>query len=80
MPQSHYDRSLMKEKMKWLDSKIIYPISNSSWVSPIRCVPKKGRLTIVVNQNNELIPTKIGYRLQKTQQNHQKNSFSLTLY
>nr|GEX67897.1 reverse transcriptase domain-containing protein [Tanacetum cinerariifolium] len=27
------------------------------WVSPIHCVPKKGRITVVDNENNELIPT-----------------------
>nr|GEZ61168.1 reverse transcriptase domain-containing protein [Tanacetum cinerariifolium] len=26
------------------------------WVSPIHCVPKKGRITVVENENNELIP------------------------
>ena len=31
-----------KEVIKWLDAGIIYPISDSSWVSPIQCVPKKG--------------------------------------
>jgi len=31
-----------KEIIKWLDAGIIYPISGSSWVSPVYCVPKKG--------------------------------------
>jgi len=30
-----------KEIIKWLDAGIIYPISDSSWVSPVQCVPKK---------------------------------------
>jgi hypothetical protein len=30
-----------KEVLKWLDAGIIYPISSSSWVSPVQCVPKK---------------------------------------
>ena len=30
-----------KEIIKWLDAGIIYPISDSSWVSPMQCVPKK---------------------------------------
>nr|GEX39196.1 reverse transcriptase domain-containing protein [Tanacetum cinerariifolium] len=31
------------------------------WVSPIHCVPKKGGITVVENENNELIPTCIVY-------------------
>ncbi|XP_062076221.1 uncharacterized protein LOC133780582 [Humulus lupulus] len=46
------------EIIKWLDYGIVYPISDSSWVSPIQCVPKKGGVTVVANQNNELIPTR----------------------
>ena len=46
-----------KEIIKWLDAGIIYPISDSSWVSPVQCVPKKGGITVVENGNNELIPT-----------------------
>nr|GEV60880.1 reverse transcriptase domain-containing protein [Tanacetum cinerariifolium] len=33
---------IKKEVIKLLDAKMIYPISDSSWVSPIHCVPKKG--------------------------------------
>ena len=45
-----------KEVVKLLDAGIIYPISDSTWVSPIQVVPKKGGITIVKNDNNELIP------------------------
>ncbi|XP_075099043.1 uncharacterized protein LOC142175930 [Nicotiana tabacum] len=31
-----------KEVIKWLDGGIIFPISDSNWVSPVQCVPKKG--------------------------------------
>ncbi|PHU15956.1 hypothetical protein BC332_17161 [Capsicum chinense] len=34
----------------------MYPISNSKWVSPVQCVPKKGDMTVVANEKNELIP------------------------
>ena len=53
------------EIIKWLDAGIIYPISDSNWVSPIQVVPKKGGMTVVKNENNELIPTKtvIGWRV-----------------
>ncbi|KAK8956680.1 hypothetical protein KSP39_PZI001268 [Platanthera zijinensis] len=49
---------VMKEIIKWLDAGIIYPISDSKWVSPVHYVPKKGGMTIVENENNELIPTR----------------------
>nr|GEU64419.1 reverse transcriptase domain-containing protein [Tanacetum cinerariifolium] len=29
------------------------------WVSPIHCVPKKGGMIVVANENNELIPTRL---------------------
>nr|GEV02824.1 DNA-directed DNA polymerase [Tanacetum cinerariifolium] len=48
---------IKKEVIKLLDAGMIYLISDSLWVSPIHCVPKKGRITIVENENNELIPT-----------------------
>ncbi|GJW31442.1 DNA-directed DNA polymerase [Tanacetum coccineum] len=46
------------EIVKLLDSDLIYPISDSSWVNPIHVVPKKGRMTVVLNDNNELIPSR----------------------
>ena len=54
-----------KEIIKWLDAGIIYPISDSSWVSPVQCVPKNGGITVVANENNELIPTRTvtGWRI-----------------
>nr|GEX48720.1 hypothetical protein [Tanacetum cinerariifolium] len=45
--------------IKLLDADMIYPISDSPWVRPIHCVPKKGGMTIVANENNELIPTRL---------------------
>ncbi|GKE12644.1 DNA-directed DNA polymerase [Tanacetum coccineum] len=49
---------LKNEIVKMLDSGLIYPISDSSWVSPIYVVPKKGGMTVVLNDNNELIPSR----------------------
>ncbi|GKB60236.1 reverse transcriptase domain-containing protein [Tanacetum coccineum] len=37
----------------------IYPISDSPWVSPIHCVPKKGGMIVIANEENELIPTRL---------------------
>ena len=48
-----------KEVLKLLDTGIFYPISDSSWVSPVQVVPKKGGVTVVENENNELIPTRM---------------------
>ncbi|GKG56969.1 hypothetical protein Tco_0582320, partial [Tanacetum coccineum] len=48
---------IKKEVIKLLDAGLIYPTSDSLWVSPVHCVPKKGGMTVVKNENNELIPT-----------------------
>nr|GFA37170.1 reverse transcriptase domain-containing protein [Tanacetum cinerariifolium] len=48
-----------KEVEKLLDARLIYPISDSPWVSSVHCVPKKGGLTVVENEENELIPTRL---------------------
>nr|GEZ07566.1 DNA-directed DNA polymerase [Tanacetum cinerariifolium] len=45
-----------KEVIKLLNAGLIYPISDSPWVSPVHCVPKKGGMTVVENKDNELIP------------------------
>ncbi|CAN6483242.1 unnamed protein product [Victoria cruziana] len=47
-----------KEIIKWLDAGIIFPISDSEWVSPVQVVPKKSGLTVVKNEHWEEIPTK----------------------
>ncbi|KAL4308125.1 hypothetical protein GQ457_01G012990 [Hibiscus cannabinus] len=49
---------VMKEIIKWLDAGIIFPISDSAWVSPVQCVPKKRGMNVVSNEKNELIPTR----------------------
>ncbi|GKD65375.1 reverse transcriptase domain-containing protein, partial [Tanacetum coccineum] len=56
---------IKKEVIKLLDARMIYPISDSPWVSPVHCVPKKGGMTVVANENNELIPTRLvtGWRV-----------------
>nr|GEY18958.1 reverse transcriptase domain-containing protein [Tanacetum cinerariifolium] len=50
---------IKKEVEKLLDAGLIYPISDSPWVSPVHCVPKKGGFIIVKNEENELIPTRL---------------------
>ena len=53
------------EVIKLLDAGIIYPISNSKWVSPTQVVPKKSNITRVKNAIDELIPTHLvtGWRI-----------------
>ncbi|KAM2270606.1 hypothetical protein ACFXTI_038040 [Malus domestica] len=48
-----------KEIIKLLDCGVIYPISDSKWVSPVQCVPKKSGVTVVANAENELVPQRI---------------------
>ena len=47
-----------KEVLKLLEAGLIYPISDSAWVSPVQVVPKKGGMTVVRNEKNDLIPTR----------------------
>ncbi|GJX87218.1 reverse transcriptase domain-containing protein [Tanacetum coccineum] len=56
---------IKKEVEKLLDAGLIYPISDSPWVSPVHCVPKKGGMTVVKNEENELVPTRLvtGWRV-----------------
>jgi hypothetical protein len=54
-----------KEVIKLLEAGIIYPIADSKWVSHVQCVPKKGGITIVPNDENKLVAqcTVTGYRM-----------------
>ena len=54
-----------KEVLKLLDVGIIYPISDSKWVSPTQVVLKKAGITVIPNSKGELIPTRVttGWRM-----------------
>ena len=54
-----------KEILKLLEAGIIYPVADSEWVSHVHCVPKKGGITVVPNDKDELIPQRIitSYRM-----------------
>nr|GEV90552.1 reverse transcriptase domain-containing protein [Tanacetum cinerariifolium] len=56
---------IKKEVLKLFNAELIYSISDSPWVSPVHCVPKKGSFTVVENEENELIPTRLvmGWRV-----------------
>ena len=53
------------EILKLLEAGIIYHVADSQWVSHVHCVPKKGGITVVPNDKDELIPQRIviGYRM-----------------
>jgi hypothetical protein len=54
-----------KEVIKLLEAGIIYPIVDSKWVSHVHCVPEKGGMTVVPNDEDELVAqrTVVGYRM-----------------
>jgi len=68
-PQRHLNPTMKevvrKKVTKLLEVRMIYPISDSAWVSPVQVVSKKGGMTMIQNENNELIPTRtvIGWRI-----------------
>jgi hypothetical protein len=49
-------RVVVKEVLKLLKAGVIYPISDSEWVNPVKVVPMKGGMTVICNEKNELIP------------------------
>ncbi|GJU88684.1 reverse transcriptase domain-containing protein [Tanacetum coccineum] len=60
LPENRRDLKIVEPKK----SSIEY-ISDSPWVSPVHCVPKKGGMTVVKNEENELVPTRLvtGWRV-----------------
>ena len=55
----------LNPKMKEVVRTEILKLLESRWVSHVHCVPKKGGITVVPNDKNELIPQRIvtGYRM-----------------
>nr|GEV05840.1 reverse transcriptase domain-containing protein [Tanacetum cinerariifolium] len=74
---------IKKEVEKLLDAGLIYRISDPPWVSPVHCVPKKGGMTVVTNDENKLVPTRLvtGWRVcidyQKLNEATRKDHFPL---
>ena len=72
-----------KKVLKWLNAGFIYAISDSTWVSPIQVVPKKGGMAVMQNQKGELISTRnvTGWRVcidyRKLNKATRKDHFSL---
>ncbi|KAD4180054.1 hypothetical protein E3N88_28645 [Mikania micrantha] len=67
-----------KEVLKLMDAGLIYPISDSSWVSPTQVVPKKGGMTVITNEKNELIPSRTvtGWRIPIAPEDQEKTTFT----
>ena len=53
----HMQEVVRVEVLKLLQASIIYPISDSPWVSPTQVVPKKSGVTIVQKEKGEDMPT-----------------------
>ncbi|RVW82030.1 Retrovirus-related Pol polyprotein from transposon 17.6 [Vitis vinifera] len=61
----HLQEVVRAEVLKLLQAGIIYPISDSPWVSPTQVVPKKSGITVVQNEKGEEIATRLtsGWRV-----------------
>nr|GEW64802.1 hypothetical protein [Tanacetum cinerariifolium] len=74
---------IKQEVLKLLDAGLIYPISDSPWVSLVHYVPKNGGFTVVENEDNELISARLvtGWRVcidyRKLNETTRKDNFPL---
>ena len=61
----HLQEVVRAEVLKLLQAGIIYPISDSPWVSPTQVVPKKSGITVVQNEKGEEVTTRLtsGWRV-----------------
>ena len=61
----HMQEVVRAEVLQLLQAGIIYPISDSTWVSLTQAVPKKSGVTTVHNEKGEEIPTRLttGWRV-----------------
>ena len=61
----HMQEVVRAEVLKLLQAGIIYPISDSTWMSPTQVVLKKSRVTTVHNEKGEEMPTRLttGWRV-----------------
>ena len=48
--------------LKLLDNGIIYPISDSQWISPVHAVPKKAGFRVVENEQKRVGTNKTAYQ------------------
>jgi len=45
--------------LKWLDHVIIYPISDSQWISLVQFILKETGIAVIRNDQNESVPTEV---------------------
>ena len=63
--------------------RVIYPIFDSAWVSPVQAMPNKGGTIVIKTENNILLPSRIvtGWRIfiyyRKLNKATQKDHFPL---
>jgi hypothetical protein len=74
------------EVLKLFKTGVIYPISDSEWVSPVQLVLKKGGMTVIHNEKNKLHYSvdyhwfADVYQLSKAQQSYSERSFPTMLH
>jgi hypothetical protein len=75
-----------KEVLKPLKAGVIYPVSDSEWVSPVQVVLKKGGMTVIHNgkksnhSSADCHRLADVHRLLEAQQSHSERSFPTTLH
>ncbi|KAL6341875.1 hypothetical protein AAG906_038120 [Vitis piasezkii] len=74
----HLQEVVRAEVLKLLQAGIIYPISDSPWVSPTQVVPKKSGITVVKNERGEEITTRLtsGWRIEIDLADQEKTTFT----
>ncbi|RVW12885.1 Retrovirus-related Pol polyprotein from transposon 17.6 [Vitis vinifera] len=72
----HMQEVVRGEVLKLLQARIIYPISDSLWVSPTQVVPKKSGITVIQNEKGEEFSTRptSGWRIDLEDQ--EKTTFT----
>ncbi|RVW77923.1 Retrovirus-related Pol polyprotein from transposon opus [Vitis vinifera] len=60
----HMQEVVRGEVLKLLQARIIYPISDSLWVSPTQVVPKKSGITVIQNEKGEEVSTTSYLRME----------------
>jgi hypothetical protein len=74
-----------KEVLKLLKARVIYPVSDSEWVSTVHVMPEKGGMTVIPNEKkthssvdcHQLVNVS---RLSEAQQSYSERSFTATLH
>ena len=67
--------------LKWLNTDINYPISNSPLVSIVHVVPKKAGITVTMNDKGEELQTRLPIKWRvRIKRGDEKGSFPLTIH